>query len=466
MKKIHYYIFCSLMLLSIPATYCDDFFDDFSTEGMDSFSDDSEIDLMPALSQDQMLKSLSPAEIVPLLNDLSIIDLLKHNIYCRTNRINSRSLLDYSVFLDPKMKYDYRWVTNAHVFYNQTSRVNFTSDSTNISSYLGICNPDLLADINTAFKQVVNLGLCGTDLDPLAVIPLFKFFTAQERRAGAMLHAARDFNSCRLSMWIPLYYLERNLFATEVEREAIEASLGALTVDEQQHFQKKHLISDKFGFGDSRLEVDFNVSKTDDSLTQIGLQLTVPTAFAIASGLEGSTFHRCCERPLFDFELLINRACGDSDQAKAESLAYITDFMTGALDQLAANLLDNPLGNGGHFGLGADFLSTCALSHFVNRPWAQKINLFTKLSVEYLLPCRENRYFINQVNIDEFNSRDFSSTDPAIAASNLAFLNIQMVDRLYPYVLPTLVFPGVVVHWIGKSCYEAKNWGGALGVDL
>ncbi|MDR3550999.1 MAG: hypothetical protein P4L31_06305, partial [Candidatus Babeliales bacterium] len=47
-----------------------------------------------------------------------------------------------------------------------------------------------------------------------------------------------------------------------------------------------------------------------------------------------------------------------------------------------------------------------------------------------------------------------------------AFLNIQMVDRLYPYVLPTLVFPGVVVHWIGKSCYEAKNWGGALGVDL
>src|SRR5437762_11402969 len=111
MKKIRYYIFCSLLLSSLHSMY-----------GANTHSDDPMFNAMPVPSQEHLLKKLTPEEVITLLNELAVPNLLEHNIYCRTNRINSRSLLDYSVFLDPKMKYEHRWVTNIHAFYNQTSR--------------------------------------------------------------------------------------------------------------------------------------------------------------------------------------------------------------------------------------------------------------------------------------------------------------------------------------------------------
>lgn len=459
MKQIRSYLLCTLFLSMIPAVYYADDFDDFSTDGMDIFADDPDMDgnTMPI---DMSIKRLGPADIIGLLETYMIIDILQHNLYLRTNPLNTRSLLDYSIYFDQKLSYDCPWVVGAHAFYNQTSRAYFTCNSDNISSYMAVCDPELLADIQ---KIAPLLG----NLDPVALIPLFKNFTVQDRRVGGMIHAARYFNKATLRFWLPLYYLERNFYATDAEREAIETVLGAITADEQANFQKQHLISDKFGFGDTRIEAGFVVRDHASTRIELGLYATIPTAVALYSGYLGSTFHECQARPLFDFETLINSVVESESAAdKAAVKNNVLNFSLGALDMLAANLLDEKLGNGGHFGLGLYTQGQTGLHQFISRPWTENINLWSKIKLEYLFPAHENRFFINQVDPSCFSSRNFNDTDETVAADNLNFLNQQVVDRLYPYVLKTLVFPGIVFQWTGKACYEIKSWGSSLGLDL
>jgi len=454
MKQIRSFIICSLIACTVPLITYSDEFNDFSTDGMDIFADDPELD--GSMPIDMTIKRSTPAEIINFLQELHIVDLLQHNIYLRTNPLNTRSLLDYSIYFDQKVSYDCPWLVGAHGFYNQTSRAYFTSNSDCISSYLNVTDPALLADIQAATSAAQGLGFCPPDLDPLAVIPLFNNFTVQDRRIGAMIHAARFWDKATLRMWLPLYYLERNFYLTDLERESIETALGALTADEQARFQRDHLVSDKFGFGDTRLEAGFLVRDHETTRIELGFYATIPTAVALYSNIMGNTFHECQARPIFDFANLFNLACTDL----AQTLVIATDFMLGALDMLAANLLDEKLGNGGHFGLG---LYSQGQTRLHQCP--ENIYLWSKIKLEYLLPAHENRFFINQVDTSCFDSRNFSNTDPAISADNLNFVDQQIVDRLYPYVLRTLVYPGIVFQWTGKACYEAKSWGSSLGLD-
>jgi len=458
MKHIRLYIFCSLLFCTAPLTSYADEFDDFSTDdSADIFADDPELDSSFSDSPDMSIKrSMSSEEVIESLLALGLIDLLKHNFYLRTNPLNKRSLLDYSIFFDQKTSYDFRWVAGVHGFYNQTNRANFTSNSTNICSYLGIADPALLADIQNAVNNIASKGGIPLEFDPLSFIPLFNNFTIQERRIGAMLHAAGFFDTTTIRFWLPLYYLERNFYATDDERDAVEVILGANTVDQQARFQSQHLVSDKFGLGDTRIEVDFQVIENEHAHLQLGLQTTIPTAVPLYSSIEGSVFHECPNRPTFDFSALFNNPTQGS--------VILQEFLTGALDKLAANLLDTRLGNNGHLGLGAYAQLEAPVSCLIDRPWTDNMSFWSKLKLEYLCPAHEQRYFVNQVNLADFNARDFNSDDQA--ADNLNFLNQQIVDRFYPYVLRTLVNPGIVFHWVGKTCYESKGWGGALGLDL
>lgn len=211
MKQIRSYLFCTLFLSMTPAMNFADDFDDFSTDGMDIFADDPDVDgnVMPINTS---ITRATPVAIVELLQTYMVIDILQHNLYLRTNPLNTRSLLDYSIYFDQKLSYDCGWVVGAHGFYNQTSRAYFTSNSDNISSYLAICDPALLSDIQ---KIAPLLG----NLDPIALMPLFQNFTVQDRRIGGMIHAARYFDKATLRFWLPLYYLERNFYATDQERQ-------------------------------------------------------------------------------------------------------------------------------------------------------------------------------------------------------------------------------------------------------
>ena len=459
MRSIRLYVACSLIICAIPQ-YSNAQEYDFPADDMDIFTNDPDFDEMTFGPED--MTRTTPVDTVKNLNDFGIVDLLQHNYYLRTNPLNKRNLLDYPLFLDQKLSYDCPWVVGAHGFYNQTPTSNFTSNSTAISSYLAVCDPALLADVQQTLEQARELGFI-TNIDPFSFLMLVSPITVEQRRVGAMLHAVHYWQRGDVRILLPLYYLESNFQLGQEEKQALEVVLGAQTVPEQERFQRDHLISDKIGFGDTRLEGEYAIDYKNLEF-KLGARATIPTAFAIAKGIVGSSFAHCTVRPNFNFEDAFQ---GNTPaEIKDNFIKTFDRFFNGALDQLAANLLDTSLGNNGHLGLGGSLQIQVFPLAAIPRPWIKDINLLSKISVEYLLPAHESRYYIKNVDQAGFASRDFTSTNPTVAAENLAFLNDQMVDRFYPYVFKTLASPGFVVEWINKICYEGDYIGATLGNDL
>lgn len=466
LKTIKYFALCSLISLSTVQYSNANDFENFS-DNLDLMEDDPALDDIPILSSNQT--RTTPSDIISALLAFGGVELLQHDIFLRTNPIVKRSLLDYPFFCSPvKPQYTYCWDVGAHLFYNQTSRCNFTADSTCINSYLNIADQDLLDAIGD-FANKIREFIPRFTTDPLNILPLFNNATVQDRRIGFMFHALRQADWGKFRIYLPLYYQERNFFLTDTERESIERELGALTYDQQQKFQKEHLISDKFGFGDTRMNFDFEIYNHKDFTVQLGVQATIPTAVALVKGIKGSDFDKCPSRPNFSFESffdIVDEFADDPTRIKEETTKILQDFFLGTLDVMAANLLETSLGNDGHFGLGAVITTDTYLNTFIHRAWADNIYLNTRTSLEYLFPGYERRFFVAKVDFAEFNKRNFEDLDPIVAAANLAFLDVEFVNRFYPYCCRTIVNPGLVLHSLAKGGYEGDSWGFDTGIDF
>jgi hypothetical protein len=142
----------------------------------------------------------------------------------------------------------------------------------------------------------------------------------------------------------------------------------------------------------------------------------------------------------------------------------LQNFFIGTLDHLSANLLETPLGNDGHFGLGGYLENDLGLSRFIPRPWADQIFWVNKMYGEYMFPAHEKRFFVKRADPAAFAARDFNN--PAQGDSNLAFLDQELVNRFYPYVYTTMVYPGFNFEWTSKFSYEARNGGMSIGNDI
>jgi len=99
----------------------------------------------------------------------------------------------------------------------------------------------------------------------------------------------------------------------------------------------------------------------------------------------------------------------------------------------------------------------------INRCWAEHIYFKGKLTLEYLFPAHECRWFIEKNDPFIFEVRDFENNE--LAEENLAFLEKMFVDKFYPYVYDTKVAPGFIFMWASKFTYESKRWGIHLGWD-
>jgi hypothetical protein len=139
-------------------------------------------------------------------------------------------------------------------------------------------------------------------------------------------------------------------------------------------------------------------------------------------------------------------------------------FVLGVMDRIAANLIDDPLGNGGHLGTGIFGTSQSPLTCFSTGQWATDWWWHNRMSLEYLWPKTEKRFFINQNDPQSFANRDF--TDVSQAAANLLFLQNELINRVYLLALNTMVQPGLIFRWTSSFNYITDCWNGRFGGNL
>ncbi|MDP3889122.1 MAG: hypothetical protein Q8Q25_01095, partial [bacterium] len=254
-------------------------------------------------------RQLDPQNIIQFLNNLSAITLLQENFFLRTNPFNKQSLLDMPVLGHEQCIGCDNRIFGFDLFYNQTSRCNFTPDSTKLSSYVALQEGSLIDKIQKIVDQLSPDPLAPAyNIDIQKVFNLFENMTVQERRFGSMLFWIQKWKNSIGHFRIPLYYLERNFYLSNDEQEAVEAEFGALEPEEQKRFQKAHFISDKFGFGDARIELETSVFERPAFQVNTGVQTTLPTAFIIAKSMMGSTFPRPSTFPSIDFDEIFTLA--------------------------------------------------------------------------------------------------------------------------------------------------------------
>lgn len=354
-------------------------------------------------------------------------NIFERDLYQFTHPINQRSIQDLPEFYFyaclPCWCGDKIWQPFVHFFYNETHKGNFTRDGTGINSYL-------------AFENVPNLEQFGLDIDTQRVLGLFEKLKIQERRAGIMLGTAHRYKNWYFSFRTPLEYLIRNFFLTDQEVKNIQADPlfndnDPATTDEDEvtKFARDHLISDRIGIGDTRINFGYVAIDKPNSMFTFGGEMTWPTAYAVKKGLYGTHFSKNAPNPTIDLCLLCNLI--NNDIVQAEEIAR--DFLVKALDRLSRILLETSLGNNGHIGIGP----VIEYRNLVT----PKLEFRTRANLEYLMPAWERRFFIFKKNPE-----DFAQLNPDLenCPQQLKFLEQQIVDTFFPSGFNTLVFSGFI----------------------
>jgi len=398
------------------------------------------------------------SDIVTCLDDLKIIDLLKIRFFLRTSPLNSRSVLDLPSFI-PFRDYEKSKTFGFHIFYNETARMAFVKNRSDVSAYLAIKTRELREAIRATLEEINKL-IAPLDIDTDMVLALFENLTVQERRAGLLLYFMRSFEKWYFEAQMPLYYRERNYFLTEEEQNFVEQELGQADPEDQADLEKNHLISDRFGGGDLRMYLGYKLQDEGNWETMLGGFITFPISFTIGSGFFGSVYKKNCCPPLFDLALL----CGDEiDGELIEEQGE--QFLLKALDNTSGTLLDTHLGRNKHVGLGAFARFKTPLSYFIALPWATNFVFKTQFSCEYLTPANQVRGFVEKDDSRDFEGRTFQNLPEKEAEEALAFLTQKITDRLFPFNLCTRVQPGFIFHYNSKFVYECPRVGFYVGSD-
>ncbi|HLB40828.1 MAG TPA: hypothetical protein VJJ83_03490, partial [Candidatus Babeliales bacterium] len=171
----------------------------------------------------------------------------------------------------------------------------------------------------------------------------------------------------------------------------------------------------------------------------LGILSTIPTAFAIKNGLYGANFVNRSTRPDIDIKRIIDLYqeydINGNKQALQELETIFKNVAFQCLDRLGENLLQTPLGNGGHFGLGLLFEPQYRHNDYVNVPCS--------LSFEYLFPATENRFYIYNKDPELFTTEALEAHDDEEKAREiLNFLGQQAINTIYQEKRLVKVKPG------------------------
>jgi hypothetical protein len=414
------------------------------------------------------LITIDPADptVLPVIN---VPHILKHNIYLHTTGpVTRRSLLDEPALQLYCFDNDYISLT-VEPFFNYTPLVYFTKNSPYIRSYIDLTNQNIINELARAKFNIGELIGQEIDIDVPGLLGLFHFIKLRQYRTGAMLGFCKQYPKFNISFFLPLYYLVEHFHLTQEEIERIEnnsffqtdePAVASCTDGIAEEFGYQHLVSDRFGFGDSRFIASLNIYESSCSELWLGLQVTAPTARTLASGILGATFKPCAPAPQFNIKKLFNLAfCfneGSPQKIHGEPVVQqmINSFLIGTLDRLSTILINTPLGNGHHWGFGPqlDFryqFSDCWSAH-------------TYAVVEGFSTHTERRFFLVRKDPEEFDRNYRIESE---AEENLSFLNTQIINTFFPVGVCIGVHPGQIIKLRQSFMYDTAHWHACLGFD-
>ena len=353
--------------------------------------------------------------------------ILRNDLYLYTHPFNQRSLLDmpqyyFAGYRDWLRCPGQPWQMTFQFFYNQTPGQFFTQTSNTINSYLALDNPNF----------IINLDELGFNINLLRVFEILGGAQVFQYRAGVMMDYQYLTDHWWIQWRIPIEYMLRHFNLTPLEQDDLRVALQQSEEPETElEFARRHLIADRAGLGDLRLDIGYKFVDDHMCMVYSGLEATLPFAWAFKKGPYGNHFKKNAPTPDLDLINLLNLAT--SDLAQAQFIG--TEFLLGALDRLSRILLETGLGNNGHVGIGWFCLADMQVSN--------KVHFKTRGALEYLVPAFERRFYIEKKDLAEF---DAISQDPlANCEQSLHFLEQQLINTLFPQGYNTRIWPGFLV---------------------
>lgn len=392
--------------------------------------------------------------------------ILLHPLYLRTNPLRLRYILD-----NEQWQHDFVPGTTGFIFtpfVDFTYKSNFWRNKTTIDSYLDFAQGDLVEKLEELLKMYIEekeedldddivTAFANTDIPD--VLELFNKMKVQQKQAGGMLkYIYKPENaSWKVDVRVPLLWQLYNFYLTPAEQKAIEESplIALLGAGDFMPFAKAHLISDKFGLGDTQVNVEWVVKDKPTSAASIGISLGIPTAVAFKKGLYGSYFNKKNPRPTFSIvEDVINILETDSDNIELKKRGAQLGLQI--LDRVSSVLLDHPLGRDKHWTLGAYYRS--------RMDFTSNLQLLGYTGIICPLPATEDRFInhpITHAEVQTLKGLPHETDEESIIALNMYTKLI--LRKLFPEAYSCTVFPGLI--FISNSClnYTYHNWKFSLG---
>lgn len=392
------------------------------------------------------------------IDEMSICDaqaILRQDFYKRTNPINQRSLLDLPQFYYASYRPDLRcagqpWQLSFQLFLNYTNKCFFTQTGDQLVSYLALDNANLVPDLQDL----------GFDVNLIRILGLLGTAKLTQYRTGLMASAQWLRNPWYIEWKFPIEYMLRHFDLPQAEEDALRRELATMEDPEtEMEFARRHLIADRVGIGDMRLDLQYLVINDSSCQCYVGSESTIPIAWAFKKGPYGNHFRKNKPAPTLDLVELLNLI--NSDFPLAQEIG--TQFLLAALDRLSRILLEDGLGNNGHVGTGP--LIMCDLQV------RKKLHFKLRAVLEYLFPAKERRFYIKKKNIARFNQLFQQGTDECLFDENncetqLEFLQQQLIDTLFPMGYDTVVWPGFIFKFTTALTGDiGKNWKMTIGYD-
>lgn len=460
MKKLSILVFAGLMSCSLQNhIFADEDDFDFGSDDLSSLSlDNIKVDS----SANQGMRSLGSSDAIYLF--FSLVDgqptyqndLLNTPIYQQTSPIRNRPILEYPFTLTYAFDSKNHHSISLIPFLNYTQEKNFTKNSNTLGNYFLLGNPNRIEALN--YIQSL-LPSEFSFADSLAKsLALFDPATVQERRLGGVFESHIISNQWNLYLQLPILYAERNLYLTPVQKAAVASSSigGVLETDgvSEDDFTYQHIVMDQVGLGDFKFKAMYEIHATPTFTIDLGGFVILPTATPFAQGIAGVWFDQNNDRAYLDLTTIDPTNITDADKDD------IANFFLAAVDKLSSNILYCPLGNNGHV----------VIAPSINFDWyfADRWQFSNDFSLQVPLPSVEQRFFQYTQTPTQFLT-DYNAAFAAGADDSQVFaqyVNFQVQNMFFPYVLPTMVYPGVVFNSTNQFELHLKTTDLALGANF
>lgn len=399
-----------------------------------------------------------------ILNQLNIAKIVDEPFYKKTSVPLSRNLINYPTFQLATYQPQNGGQFTTHLFYNQTSKKQFRAseddiDGTRIGSYLNIENKTILMVLDEAFENPLFPPLIrntAKNIDTALLVRTFGSARLEERRLGLMGHFIQEFdNKSYFEAKLPILWVQRNLNFTQGEKDIIQKQLSIFEGGDfdEDTFAKQHLVFDSFGAGTLELSICKKVWEGGNWSVDIGGGVLLPTDYAVRRGLYGTYIEPKDQHPVLAFCDLASLAPAG---LKPNAKKTLENYFLGALDHLTSLLLHCPLGYDKHLGFELKLLPFWEI-----RPDLQFNGQYT---LEVLIPQEQQRFFV-PVNSTVFSEyfANLPETTEAEQQAKLAALQERITTLLYPRVINTKIFPGIVFTSVSSLQRTYRDWNFSAG---